>query len=341
MAPPHLLPTFNKSEFYPPLERFEYTDPAARAITLPDSEQRAFLKNATRVRNLTPGIGTEIVGVDLTSLDGPARDQLALEATRRGVLVFRDQPKFLAQTGDQFREWGNHFGRLHIHLTSGHPPSIPELHIVYRDASTVNLAHLSRISSTFWHSDASYELQPPGITTFFLLAQPSSGGGDTLFVSQVLALKKLSPPFVVFLRTLRAVHSGMLHAHNSRAGRRSGGGKVVRRDPVEHIHPVVRKHPVTGEEALFVNQQFTTHIVGLKREESETILGFLFNHIAHVADAQVRVNWEPNTVVVWDNRMTSHTAIADFAEPSERRHGARITPQAERPISALESLELS
>ncbi|GAB1519246.1 hypothetical protein RhiTH_002312 [Rhizoctonia solani] len=334
----HLLPVFDKNEFYPPLKPFEHTDPAARAAALPESEQRTFLKNATRVRNLTPRIGTEVVGVDLTSLDGPARDQLALEVARRGVIAFRDQPKFLAQTADQFREWGNYFGRLHIHPTSGHPALIPELHLVYRDASeTFNHEQLNRISTTLWHSDVSYELQPPGLTTFFLLAQPSSGGGDTLFVSQVQALKKLSPPFVDFLRTLKAVHSGVQQAKYSREGRRGG---VVRRDPVEHVHPVVRKHPVTGEEALYVNQQFTTHIVGLKKEESDTILTFLYNHIARVADAQARVNWEPNTVVLWDNRVTAHTAIIDFAESGERRHGARITPQAERPIPALESLEL-
>ncbi|QRV76175.1 TfdA family taurine catabolism dioxygenase TauD [Ceratobasidium sp. AG-Ba] len=332
----HLLPVFDKSEHYPPLTPFEHVDPAARASELPEAEQRTFLRTATRVRNLTPKIGTEVTGIDLTSLDGPARDQLALEVARRGVVVFRDQPKFLAQTAEQFREWGSYFGRLHIHPTSGHPALIPELHLVYRDGNeTFNHEQFNRISTTLWHSDVSYERQPPGLTTFFLLAQPSSGGGDTSFVSQVQALKKLSAPFVAWLRTLTAVHSGVQQAEYSRSGRRGG---VVRRDPVEHVHPVVRKHPVTGEEALYVNQQFTTRIVGLKQEESENILSFLFNHIARVADAQARVNWEPNTVVIWDNRVTAHTAIIDFAESGERRHGARITPQAERPIPALDSL---
>jgi sulfonate dioxygenase len=97
-----------------------------------------------------------------------------------------------------------------------------------------------------------------------LLSQPRTGG-DTLFTSQVSTLKKLSPQFVAFLKTLKAVHSGVEQAEFSKAGRRGG---IVRRDPVENIHPVVRKHPVTGEEALYVNKQFTRRIVGLKREES-------------------------------------------------------------------------
>lgn len=107
----HLLPIFDKSVLYPPLTPFEHRDPAARASALPESEQRTFLKDATHVHNLTPKLGTEIVGIDLTSLDGPARDQLALEVARRGVLVFRNQSKFLAQTAEQFREWGSYFGR--------------------------------------------------------------------------------------------------------------------------------------------------------------------------------------------------------------------------------------
>jgi hypothetical protein len=85
----------------------------------------------------------------------------------------------------------------------------------------------------------------------------------------VSTLKHLSPVFVAFLRTLKAVHSGVEQADFSRSGKRGG---IVRREPVEHIHPLVRRHPVTGEEALYVNRQFTRRIVGLKREESGTFL---------------------------------------------------------------------
>lgn len=144
-----------------------------------------------------------------------------------------------------------------------------------RDAnSTFNFEIQDSITTTVWHSDVSYELQPPGLTTFFLLSQPTTGG-DTLFTSQVSTLKKLSPPFIAFLRTLSAVHSGLEQANFSRSGKRGG---VVRREPVEHIHPVVRRHPVTGEEALYVNRQFTKRIVGLKREESGEGIAYYYNN---------------------------------------------------------------
>lgn len=209
---------------------------------------------------------------------------------------------------------------------------------MYRDANaTYNFERENRLTSTTWHSDVSYELQPPGLTTFFLVSAPETGG-DTAFTSQIAALKRLSPQFVAFLRTLKAVHSGFEQAQYSRAGNRGG---VVRREPVENVHPVIRRHPITGEDAIYVNRQFTRRIVGLKKEESDAILNLLYDHVDKSADIQARVKWQPYTVVLWDNRITAHSAIVDFAGTGERRHGARITPQAERPIPALDGLDLS
>ncbi|KAF9535327.1 TauD-domain-containing protein [Crepidotus variabilis] len=330
----HLLPDFTR-EHFPPLTPFDHVDPGSRALT--HSNPRAFLEGASSVVEITPHLGTEVYGVNLAQLDSTGRDQVALEVARRGLVVFRDQQDFIDRSPDEYLEWGRHFGRLHVHPTSGHPAGIPEIHLVYRDAnSTYNFERDDSITSTLWHSDVSYELQPPGVTTFFLLSQPKTGG-DTAFTSQVATLKRLSPQFVSFLRTLKAVHSGVEQAAFSRAGNRGG---VVRREPVENVHPVVRKHPVTGEEALYVNRQFTRRIVGLKREESDTILRFLYDHIDKSADNQARVKWQPYTVVLWDNRVTAHSAIIDYKALGEARHGARVTPQAERPIPALEGLEL-
>lgn len=94
---------------------------------------------------------------------------------------------------------------------------------------------------------------------------------------------------------------------------------------------VVRVHPVTGAKSLFVNEPYTQYIVGLKKEESDAILRFLFDHIARSADIQVRIKWENKTVVVWDNRITAHSALYDFDQATQRRHVVRITPRGEQP----------
>lgn len=181
-----------------------------------------------------------------------------------------------------------------------------------------------RTNSVTWHSDVTFELQPPGTTFLYLLDGPGAGG-DTCFCNQAEAYRRLSPEFQKRLHGLKAIHSGYEQAENSRAR-----GSIVRREPVASAHPIVRTHPATGEKALFVNPQFTRRIVGFKKEESDFLLKFLYDHIALSQDLQARVKWAPGTVIVWDNRVTAHTAILDWQD-GQRRHLARLTPRAEPP----------
>jgi len=123
-----------------------------------------------------------------------------------------------------------------------------------------------------------------------------------------------------------AVHSGLEQAEGSPHG-------ILRRRPVETVHPVVRVHPGTGEKALFVNRAFTKYIVGLREEESEALLGFLYTFIERATEFHARVRWEDDTVIVWDNRITNHTVISDFNyESGDIRHHFRLTATGERPI---------
>ncbi|KIK66129.1 hypothetical protein GYMLUDRAFT_38641 [Collybiopsis luxurians FD-317 M1] len=331
----HLLPkVFPKAgEMDPPLEDFVHVDPGSRALSHLDP--KAFLKNATRIADVCPSIGTEVEGVNLTKLNKDELDELALEVAKRKVMVFRDQADFFDAGGEFWKEFGSHFGRLHVHPTGGHPPDLPEIHMIYRDENTVYY-DTENITRGMWHTDMSHERQPPGLTAFFLFAHPESGG-DTFFTSGVEALQRLSPEFVAYLKTLRQIQSAVDPIQVTRNGTRT---RNIRRPCVTTIHPLVRRHPVTGEESLFLNPECTKGIVGYKKQESDLILNFLYDHIAGGLEGQMRVKWAPKTVVLWDNRVTMHSALFDFKGSPERRHGGRITPQAERPIPALDGLKL-
>jgi sulfonate dioxygenase len=115
-----------------------------------------------------------------------------------------------------------------------------------------------------WHTDVSYERQPPGTTTLKIDTLPPVGG-DTLWASAYVAYEKLSPAIQKLLEGLEAVHSAKEQAENS-----AKNGGPVRREPVENIHPIVRTHPVTKRKALYVNPVFTRRIVGLTHRESRT-----------------------------------------------------------------------
>lgn len=99
----------------------------------------------------------------------------------------------------------------------------------------------SKLTTTGYHSDVSYEHQPPALTILTLLEVPKTGG-DTAWTSQVAAYERLSPPIQRLLEGLKAVHDGHQQADGARRD-----GKFVRREPVQSEHPIVRVHPVSSK----------------------------------------------------------------------------------------------
>ncbi|KAI9807297.1 MAG: hypothetical protein M1833_000040 [Piccolia ochrophora] len=334
---PNYLPVWDKETFYPPLTPFKHYEHGKDA----DDSLKNLLGPDAVVDDHTATIGADVTGVQLSQLNDAGKDELARFVAHKKVVgksLFN--PRFTPHHPRSFRnqdfadlpieqavEFVRYFGRLHIHPTSGAPKGFPEVHLVHRGAhdTTAKDFFETRTNSVTWHSDVTYEQQPPGTTFLYLLDGPASGG-DTLFLNQVEAYNRLSPEFQKRLLGLKAVHSGKEQARNS-ANRDS----TVRREPVDSVHPVIRTHPVTGERALYVNPQFTRSIVGFKKEESDYLLKFLYDHMAFSQDLQTRVRWSHGTVVVWDNRVTAHSAILDWHNGA-RRHLARLTPQAERPV---------
>ena len=200
--------------------------------------------------DLTPSIGTLLSGIQISSLSNAGKDQLALFAAQRKVLVLKDQD-FADLPIDRSLEIGRYFGRLHIHPTSGAPAGHPEVHIVHRgtDDRSGEVLLEARTSTVAWHSDVTYEKQPPGTTFLYILDAPETGG-DTLFANMAEAYRRLSPGFRKRLHGLKAVHSAVEQADSSKSRE-----SIVRREPVTSVHPLVRTHPITGEKALYVNPQ--------------------------------------------------------------------------------------
>jgi alpha-ketoglutarate-dependent taurine dioxygenase len=245
---PEYLPTWNHGQKYPALEPFTHTEHGKDA----DPAFKDLLPDDSKIKKLTPGIGSEVTGVQLNKLNAAGKDQLALLVAQRKVVAFRDQD-FADLPLQEALDFGGYFGRHHIHPTSGSPEGHPELHIVHRygtpGTSEFDSFLAGRNSSVSFHSDVTYEAQPPGTTFLYIFNSPDDGAGDTVFTNQVEAYNRLSEPLKERLHGLKAVHSGFEQAQFSRD--KEG---VVRREPVKNEHPIVRTHPATGEKALFVNQ---------------------------------------------------------------------------------------
>lgn len=120
-----------------------------------------------------------------------------------------------------------------------------------------------------YHSDHSFEANPPAYTMLRLLKTPEAGG-DTVWTSQTALYDKLSPNFQELFEKLQGVHTSE-HGYVNAINR----GTQPFRAPLRRNHPLVRTHPVTRVKSLFYNPAFIIHLEGLKGSEAQHTLNFL------------------------------------------------------------------
>ena len=265
---------------------------------------------------MTPRIGAEVSGIDLTeSLGNQQFQELHDALMEHSVLFFRNQDVDV----EQHKNFGRLFGDLHIHPGSPPPPGHPEILIVHADKDSKHIAGEN------WHSDVTCDAEPPMGSILHLWEVPKSGG-DTLFASMEAAYDDLSERMKIYLDGLNATHSGEQIYRGRYNNQKHDDTNVTY---PRNIHPVVRTHPVTGLKSIFVNKTFTTHINEIPKAESDSVLAFLYSHCAK-PDYQVRFKWQPHSIAFWDNRCVQHLALWDYYP--QVRSGYRVTVKGDKPF---------
>jgi len=264
------------------------------------------------VNPLTPTIGAEVSGVDLSKpLDDQTFRELHSAFKLHSVLFFRDQNLDHASQ----KEFGRLFGELAIHPAIAAPEGHPEIVPIHADANS------TKIAGERWHSDVSCDEEPPLGSILYLHTVPEIGG-DTLFANMYAAYDALSDRMKAYLAGLTARHDG----EEQYRGRYDSNDADKRYPACDH--PVIRTHPETGRKCLFVNPIFTTKINELPRLESDAILKMLHEHCSK-EDFQVRFRWREGSVAFWDNRCVQHLALWDYYPHT--RSGYRVTVKGSRP----------
>jgi taurine dioxygenase len=265
-----------------------------------------------RINRLSPVIGAEVLGVDLSA---QIDDQQFIELRQawldaNGVLVIRDQEL----TPDQHIAFSQRFGELETHVLADY--LLPGYPTIYRVSNkTKNGKPLGRAKAgTYWHSDLSYMRNPAMASLLYAIEIPPLGG-DTMFANMYAAYDTLSPTMQGIVSDLRATHDFAYAARGVFAGERVSGERLAKAPAVDH--PVVLTHPDTRRKALYVNPGFTVHIVGLELEESADLLQLLNRHSTR-PEYIYRHRWHVRDLVIWDNRCTMHYAIDDYEDVGER-----------------------
>ena len=267
------------------------------------------------VQPLTPAIGAVIGDVDLSqTLDEEIVAAIRAALLTHKVIFFEDQNL----TPTQQRDFAARFGPLHTHPLYPGVPEAPEMFVLDNHAGNPT-------DNDAWHTDVTFIATPPLGAVLYAKQLPEIGG-DTCWANMQAAYEALSKPMREFLSGLDAVHDFARGFPAKLTVAQAAGELKYSRAVEEHppvVHPVIRTHPETGADALFVNYGFTARIKGLRRNESEALLAMLFAHVQK-PEFQVRWRWKENAMAFWDNRITQHYAVNDYLPHRRVMHRATI-----------------
>ncbi|MFE2536059.1 TauD/TfdA dioxygenase family protein [Streptomyces sp. NPDC059371] len=283
---------------------------------------RAHHRGSIRVEPLTCSIGAELSGVNLG--DAARDDDLFAEIKslllQYKVLFLRDQDL----TRAEHVAFAERFGALEDHPVAGSDPEHPGLVRIYKDLDSPAEHYENAL-----HTDGTWR-ENPAMGAVLRCIEGPPVGGDTIWVNMAEAYRRLPEEIRTRIRGLRARHSieatfGAVMPQEKR--------QALKAQFPDAEHPVVRVHPETGEEILFVNA-FTTHFVnyhtpGNVRFGQDFAPGasLLLNYLiaqAAIPEYQVRWRWTPNSVAIWDNRSTQHYAVQDYWPAVRRMERAGI-----------------
>ncbi|MEW2219838.1 TauD/TfdA family dioxygenase [Streptomyces sp. NPDC006990] len=260
-------------------------------------------------------IGAEIRGADLSRPLSPAlREELNRALLEWKVLFFRGAALTPEQQAGFARNWGDL--ETNPLLARGSSDEI----VRFEKGAAARPTY-----ENVWHTDVTFR-ERPALGAVLQLREVPPLGGHTMWADMAAAYDNLPTRIRERIDGATAVHDFIPgFARFTSAERLAELQEEF--PPVEH--PVVRTHPETGRRMLFVNTSFTTHIVGMEREESDRLLAELVRQ-AHVPEYQVRFAWQPGDIAFWDNRATQHYALFDYAP--HRRVAERVAIVGDRPF---------
>ena len=264
------------------------------------------------IEPLTPFIGAEITGVDLREVTQEQVTRIRAALLKHQVVFFRDQ----TLNQEEHIRFARQFGELEIHPATPKGQNNPEvLHIAHGPES--------KGRENMWHSDVTWR-EKPSLGSILKAVEVPAVGGDTLFANMVEAYERLPGDIKDKIAGKIAVHD----IARVFAGRLNKTAEQLRETYPVMEHPILRTHPETGANVLYVNNAFTSHIKGMDEDESKELLQALYRTALN-PELQCRFRWKAGSLAFWDNRACQHFASSDYF-PQVRKM-ERVTIAGDRP----------
>jgi len=259
-------------------------------------------------------VGAYVEGIDLASTNRAEIAELEALIQRHSVLVFPRQALTPQQQLDFTAQYGT-IRRLRqdpMYSPSGYPDILRISNIV-EDGRPIGAIDAGQ----FWHSDNCIVPCPPFRSTLYAIELPSPPAdgttlGDTLFVGTAEAYETLPEDVKRAVEGRKATHA---HAKRNHTLMQRQYGDDFQGRSIDH--PIVRTHPVTKKKCLYVNEGYTTRVLGMPESESDELLQYLFRHITR-EEGIFRHRWNIGDLVFWDDCALQHKAVADYPQEARR-----------------------
>lgn len=271
-------------------------------------------------------LGAEVRCGDVRTLDESSFRCVYQAILDHLVILIRSQ----TLTDPELIEFGRRFGTLDFAplAKTGKEKAreYPEIIVISNVVENGVPIGVLRDAEVVWHSDNSYRETPLSYSALYALEVPPAGG-DTGFANMYLALETLPADLRRRIEGRTLKHD---MTYNSAGDLREGFQPVpdVRQAPGPS-HPVIRTHPETGYNALYLGRRPNAYINGLSVEESEDILDALWAHATRPG-FQWHHQWRAGDILIWDNRCVMHHR--DPFDGGARRVMHRVQCTGERPF---------
>lgn len=258
-------------------------------------------------------LGATITGIDLAHLAGA--DWRAVEDAFHefGVLVFPGQ----RLTDDAQVAFGRRFGAIEQIVANQDIMPISNRDITGERIYASDHQALILRGNEGWHTDSSYMPVSAKASVLSCRIAPKRGG-ETEWADMRAAFDALDDSMRERVRPLAAFHS-LRHSQAKIGHHVEVGAGYGFSDAEPPLRPLVKTHPATGREALYMGRH-AYGIVGLPAAESERLL----TKLVGLACQPPRVwghRWTPGDVAIWDNRCVMHRARPyDRAAPRVMMH---------------------
>lgn len=252
--------------------------------------------------------GASVRGVDLSQpLESETVAAIRSAWLDHHVLAFPDQ----VMDDDDLERFTVAFGGFGVDPFIAPIPGREHVIAVERQADET-----SPLFAENWHSDWSFQARPPAGTCLYGIEIPPMGG-DTLFANQHMALDAMPDVLRARIEGRQAIHSAKrayapegFYGEGDKA-KRSMDIRPSRDAEATQLHPLIRKHPETGCEGLFSCFGYIIGIDGMDDAEAVPLLMELYQWQGREA-FQYRHHWEPNMLLMWDNRSLLHAATGGY-----------------------------